>query len=86
MLMKLNKIKMKNANEIPLQMIEHIEKLNITYSTQSQKFTEDVILDHIFYGCGNIYPEVLAHLYYAAKNANLTVDYQELIDELHTSY
>ncbi len=35
MLMKLNKIRLKNANENPLQMIEHIEKLKITYSSQS---------------------------------------------------
>ncbi len=85
MLMKLNKIRLKNANENPLQMIERIEKLKITYASQSKKLTEEVIVDHIFYVCGNEYPEVLSWLDYAAKKAKSTVDYQELIDELHSS-
>ncbi len=33
MLMKLNKIRWKNANENPLQMVEQIKKLKITYSS-----------------------------------------------------
>jgi len=67
-------------------MIECIEKLKITYSSQSKKFTEDLIVDHIFNVCGKIYPGVLACLDSAAKKANTSVDYQELIDELHCSY
>ncbi len=84
--MKLNKIELKSANENPLQMIEHIKKLKITYARQNKKLTEEVIVDHIFNVCGNIYPEVLSHLDYAAKKAKIAVDYQELIDELHSSY
>jgi len=86
MLMKLNKIRLKNDNENPLQMIEQIKKLKITYASQSMKLTEEVIVDHIFNVCGNVYPEVLSGLDYAAKKANVAVDYQELIDELHSSY
>ncbi len=60
MLMKLNKIRLKNENENPLQMIEQIKKLKITYASQSKKLTEEVIVDHIFNVCGNVYPEVLS--------------------------
>ncbi len=86
MLMKLNKIRWKNANENPLQMIEKIEKLKITYASQSKKLTEEVIADHIFNVCGKIYPKVLSQLDYAAKKSKTAVDYQELNDELHSSY
>jgi len=86
MLMKLNKIRLKNANENPLQMIERIEKLKITYASQSKKLTDEVIVDHIFNVCGKVYPEVLSRLDYAAKKAGTNVDYQDLIDELHCSY
>ncbi len=48
MLMKFNKIRLKNANENPLQMAEQIEKLKLFYSSQSKKLTEEVIVDHIF--------------------------------------
>ncbi len=82
-LMKLNKIKFKNANQNPFQMMEGIEKLKIIYFSQSKKLTEDVIFDHIFNVCGTVYPDVLAHLDYEAKKSNTTLDYQELIDLLH---
>ncbi len=75
MLMKLNKIRLKNAHENPLQMIEQIEKLKITYASQSKKLTEEVIVDHIFNVCGSFYPEVLSQLDYAAKKAKTLVDY-----------
>lgn len=42
--MKLNKIKLKNANENQLQMIEQIEKLKNTYASQSKKLTAEVLL------------------------------------------
>ncbi len=74
MLKKSNKIKLKNVNENPLQMIEICE---------SKKLTEDVIVDLIFNVSGKIYPDDLASLDYVAKKANRTVDYQELINELH---
>ncbi len=60
MLIKLNKIRQKNDNENPLQMIEKIEKLKISYASQSKKLTEEVIVDHILNVCGKIYPEVLS--------------------------
>ncbi len=52
MIMKLNKIKLKNENENPFQMIEQIEKLKITYSIQSKKLTDDIIVGHVFNVCG----------------------------------
>jgi len=71
MLMKLNKIRLKNANENPLQMIERIEKLKITYASQSKKLIGEVIVDHIFNVCGKLYLEVLSRLDYAAKKWDL---------------
>ncbi len=59
MLMKLNKIRLKNANKNQLQMVEQIEKLKITYSNQSKMLTDEMIVDHIFNVCGKIYPDVL---------------------------
>lgn len=48
MLVKLNSIKLKNANENPLHIIEWIKKLEITYASQNKKLTDEVIVDHIF--------------------------------------
>ncbi len=47
MLAYLNKIWLKNANKNPLQMIDQIKNLKITYSNQNKKLTEEAIVDHI---------------------------------------
>jgi len=60
MLMKLNKTRLRNANENPLQTIEQIEKLKITYQVKTKNLTDEVIDDHIFNVCGKVYPEVLS--------------------------
>lgn len=45
-----------------------IEQLKITYSSQSKKLTEDVIVDHIFNVYEKFYPEVLDRLGYTAQS------------------
>ncbi len=61
MLIKLNRIKLKIADENPFQTIEHVEKTKITYSTQSKKLMDGVV-DHIHHVCGLSWGDVLLGL------------------------